>query len=89
MEITEVEVRIVNGKDRLKGFAKIVLDDCFVIDNINLIAREDSMFVAMPSRKTGDGSYRDVAYPIKRAVQMDMEKKILDAYINELKASCG
>ncbi|MEG0798836.1 MAG: septation regulator SpoVG [Bacilli bacterium] len=81
MKITSVNVRKVEKEgSRMKGSATIVLDDMVAIHDIRIIDGDKGLFIAMPSRKTKTGSYRDIAHPITQEVRTTFEKEILDAY---------
>ena len=79
MQITDVKVFPVN-EDRLKAYVTIILDSCFLIREIKVINGNSGYFVAMPSKKRKDGTYRDIAHPINQETRDMMEKTILDAY---------
>lgn len=79
MEITEVKVTPVD-QDQLKAYVTIVLDHCFVVRDVKVIRGPKGFFVAMPSKKRKDGTFRDIAHPINRETREKMEKAILDAY---------
>jgi stage V sporulation protein G len=81
MTITNVRVRIVKKEDsKLKAVASVTFDDCFVVHDIKVIEGSEGCFIAMPSRKTADGEYKDVAHPIKTETREELIKVILDAY---------
>ena len=81
MEITSVTIRKVEKEDsRMRGIASVLLDDCFAIHDIRIIEGDNGLFIAMPSRKTPVGEYRDIAHPINQEVRTMFEKEILDAY---------
>ncbi len=82
MEITDVRVFPVH-EARLRGFATITLDDCFVVRDLRIIAGESGLFVAMPSRRLRDGSHRDVAHPINQRSRDRLESVVLSAYERE------
>ena len=63
MEITEIRISL-RDDNKLKAFASITLDNCFVIRGLKIIEGAKGVFVAMPSRKRPDGTYQDVAHPI-------------------------
>lgn len=88
MEITEVKVFPVY-EEKLKAYVTIVLDSCFVVRDLKIINGATGLFVAMPSKKRSDGSYKDVAHPLNKATRMIMEKKILEAYLAEIKRGVG
>ena len=65
LNITDLRVRLVKKEDaKLKAVASIVIDDCFVIHDIKIIEGTEGNFIAMPSRKTPDGEFKDIAHPI-------------------------
>lgn len=81
MEITNVKVFKTNGEDtKMKGYATVTLDDCFVIRNLRIIQGEERLFVAMPSRKKADGEYEDVVHPTNAETRKMFEDKILEEY---------
>ena len=83
MKITSVNVRITEKEDtRMKGIASVLIDDCFAIHDIRIIEGDNGLFIAMPSRKTATGSYRDIAHPINPEVRSMFEDAILEAYKN-------
>ncbi|MFC1562628.1 SpoVG family protein [candidate division KSB1 bacterium] len=83
MEITEVNINI-RDEERLKAFANITFDDVFVVRGLKIIKGDSGLFVCMPSKKMNDGSYRDIAHPIRNEFRIKMEQKILTAYKDEL-----
>ncbi len=85
MEITEVKVFPVN-EEKLKAYITIVLDNCFVIRDLKIISGNTGLFVAMPSKRRKDGVYKDIAHPLNQGTRAMMEKKILDAYLSQIKS---
>lgn len=81
MEITNVKVFKTNGEDtKMKGYATITLDDCFVVRNLRIIQGEERLFVAMPSRKKADGEYEDIVHPTNAETRKMFEEKIIEEY---------
>ena len=81
MEITSVKIRKVERENsRMKGIASVVVDNAIAIHDIRIIEGDNGLFIAMPSRKTPTGEYRDIAHPISQEVRTMFEKEILDAY---------
>jgi stage V sporulation protein G len=80
MNITDVRIRKVEKEGKMKAVASITLDGEFVVHDIKIIDGEKGLFIAMPSRKTGEGEYRDIAHPINSATRDSMQKLILSAY---------
>jgi stage V sporulation protein G len=85
MEITEVKVFPVN-EDKLKAYITIVLDNCFVIRDLKIINGNTGLFVAMPSKRRKDGAFKDIAHPLNQSTRAQMEKKILEAYLTDLRS---
>lgn len=79
MNITEVRVRKVNGDGKLKAFASITIDNAFVVHDLKVIEGKKGYFVAMPSRKTTNGEFKDTAHPIVT----ETREKIQAAVLNE------
>lgn len=81
MKITSVNVRKIEKEgSRMKGIASILLDDSFAVHDIRIIEGDNGLFIAMPSRKTATGGYRDIAHPINPEVRAMFEDAILEAY---------
>lgn len=84
MRISDVRIRIVKKDDaKLKAVASVTFDECFVVHDIKVINGSEGLFVAMPSRKTPDGDYKDVAHPIKQDTRDEIIKAVLNAYEEE------
>jgi stage V sporulation protein G len=83
MQITEVKVYPVFDNEKLKGYATIIFDDCFVVRDLKVIQGTNGMFVAMPSKKTKDGSYRDTAHPLNNETRDMIEQAVLGEYERE------
>ncbi len=83
MKITEIRISL-RDDNKLKAFASITLDDCFVIRGLKIIEGAKGVFVAMPSRKRPDGTYQDIAHPINNETRDWMEGLIIEAYKEEL-----
>lgn len=82
MKITKVSVRKVeNVNPRMKGTAYVELDDCFAIENIRIIERQDgSLFAAMPSKKTASGEYKDTCHPINEETRNMFNEAVVNEY---------
>ena len=84
MKITSVNVRKVEKEEsRMKGIASVLIDDCFAIHDIRIIEGDNGLFIAMPSRKTATGGYRDIAHPVNSETRKLFEDAVLDAYKKE------
>ncbi|KSV58063.1 septation regulator SpoVG [Acetivibrio ethanolgignens] len=80
MQITDVRVRKVTKVGKMKAIVSITLDNEFVVHDIKVIEGDQGLFVAMPSRKAGNGEYRDIAHPINSETRERVQKAILESY---------
>ncbi len=80
MDITDICIRKVQFKGKLKAYVSITFNDSLVIHNIKIIKGEDGLFIAMPSRRTKNGDFKDVAHPINKSFRMKLQNAILDEY---------
>lgn len=83
MEVTEVKVFPVN-EEKLKAYATITFDNCFVVRDLKIISGETSLFVAMPSKKKKDGTFKDIAHPLNNETRSMIEKAIIAEYNKEI-----
>jgi len=84
MEVTEIRV-FLSDEDRLKAYVTITFDNCFVVRDLKVINGNNGLFVAMPSKKKKDGSYKDIAHPIHSDFRNYLEKLVLEKYNDETK----
>ena len=82
MQITDVRLRKVNvnSENRMKAVASVTFDNEFVIHDIKVIESQNGLFIAMPSRKTPNGEFKDIAHPINAETRKKKNKAILEAY---------
>ncbi|UOF91811.1 septation regulator SpoVG [Fodinisporobacter ferrooxydans] len=80
MQITDVRLRRVNTEGRMKAIASITIDHEFVVHDIRVIEGNNGMFVAMPSKRTPDGEFRDIAHPISSATRQKIQEAVLEQY---------
>ncbi|MBE5966203.1 MAG: septation protein SpoVG [Lachnospiraceae bacterium] len=80
MQITDVRVRKVSKEGKMKAVVSITIDNDFVVHDIKVIEGDKGLFIAMPSRKAGDGEYRDIAHPINSDTREMIQKIILEKY---------
>lgn len=83
MDITEVRITL-RDEGRLRAFASITFDNWFVVRGLKIIESTNGTFVAMPSRKRGNGEYQDIAHPISREAREWLESAVIAAYKEEL-----
>ncbi|MDR1842108.1 MAG: septation regulator SpoVG [Holophagales bacterium] len=88
MQITNVRIVKIDGDDKLKALASVVFDDCFLVGDLRVVESDDGFFVAMPSKRKRDGSFKDIAYPLNNDFRHELERKVLLAFeaITETKA---
>ncbi|KXG77833.1 putative septation protein SpoVG [Fervidicola ferrireducens] len=80
MEVTDVRIRKVENEGRMKAIVSVTFDNEFVVHDIRIIEGEKGLFIAMPSRKTASGRFKDVAHPINKASRAKIERAILKQY---------
>ncbi len=80
MQITDIRVRKLNSDGKMKAIVSVTFDDAIVIHDIKVIEGTDKLFVAMPSRKTPDGEFKDIAHPINMQMRERLQKSILEKY---------
>ncbi len=80
MQITDIRVRKMTKDSKMKAVVSVAFDNEFVVHDIKVIEGEKGLFVAMPSKKSNDGEYRDVAHPITSEARERLQKAIIEAY---------
>lgn len=83
MEISEIRVRMVNNESKMKAVVSVTFDEVFVVHDIKVIEGDKGVFVAMPSRRSPDGVYRDIVHPISTEFRTLLVKMIIDRYDQE------
>lgn len=66
--------------EKVKGYAKIVLDDCFLVNDIKIISGRNGCFVSMPAKRKRDGKFKDIAHPITKELRQKIEEAIFSEY---------
>lgn len=80
MQITDVRVRKITSQNRMKAIASVTFDDVFVVHDIKVIESEKGLFIAMPSRKTPNGEFKDIAHPINTETREEIQAAIIAKY---------
>ena len=80
MQITDVRVRKVTSQNRMKAVASVTFDNEFAVHDIKVIESQNGLFIAMPSRKTPNGEFKDIAHPINAETREILQKAIIDKY---------
>lgn len=80
MEITDVRVRKLNSEGKLKAVVSITFDNEFVVHDVKVVEGTSGLFVAMPSRKTPEGDFRDIAHPISTPAREKIQTRVFEEY---------
>lgn len=80
MNITDVRIRKIANQNKMKAVVSVTFDDQFVVHDIKIIDGQNGLFIAMPSRKMGDGDFRDIAHPINAETRQMIQDAILSEY---------
>jgi stage V sporulation protein G len=80
MEITDIKIKRVNNGGKLKAYISVTFDDSFVVHNLKVIDGQSGRFVAMPSKKTNSGEFKDIAHPINSEFRSLLQSAVLEAY---------
>ncbi len=80
MDITDIKIRKINTEGRMKAVVSVTFDDVFVVHDIKIIEGADKLFIAMPSRKTPEGEYRDIAHPINAEMREKLHIEIISKF---------
>lgn len=89
MQITDVRIRKINTEGKMKAIVSVTFDDQFVVHDIKIIDGQNGLFVAMPSRKTPEGEFKDIAHPINSETRSLIQSAILKEYQESLEQSIG
>ena len=84
MNITDIRVRRITSESRMKAVVSVTFDDCFAVHDIKVIEGQDKLFIAMPSRKTAEGEFKDIAHPINAEMRETLQKAVLAKYVESL-----
>lgn len=80
LQITDIRVKKISTEGKMKAVVSVTFDDAFVVHDIKVIEGQDKLFTAMPSRKTPENEFKDIAHPINSEMRELLEKAILDKY---------
>ena len=80
MDITGVKVYLASESGRLKAYATIVFDDCFIVRDLKVIEGSKGLFVSMPSRRRKDGSFKDIVHPLSSEMRTLVEQRVVEEY---------
>lgn len=82
MDVTDVRIRKIDYEGKMKAVASVTFDGEFVVHDIKVIDGRNGLFIAMPSKKMGEGDFRDIAHPLTSETRNKIKEAILDAYDN-------
>ena len=80
MQITDVRLKKIDSQNKMKAIASITIDEVFVIHDIKVLESEKGLFIAMPSKKTPDGKFKDIAHPINTETRELIQNAIIQKY---------
>ncbi|MGZ9565125.1 septation regulator SpoVG [Staphylococcus epidermidis] len=80
MKVTDVRLRKIQTDGRMKALVSITLDEAFVIYDLRVIEGNSGLFVAMPSKRTPDGEFRDIAHPINSDMRQEIQDAVMKVY---------
>ena len=80
MNITDVRIRKLNADGKMKAIVSLTFDDEFVVHDIKIIEGQNGLFIAMPSRKMGEGDFRDIAHPLNSKTRNRIKDTIFAEY---------
>lgn len=82
MKVTDVRVRKITNEGKMKAIVSVTFDNELVVHDIKVIEGQNGLFIAMPSRKTPDGQFKDIAHPINSETREKLQQAILAEYEN-------
>ncbi|MBE7012591.1 MAG: septation regulator SpoVG [Ruminococcaceae bacterium] len=80
MDITDIRIRQIDQEGKMRAVVSVTFDNCFVVHDIKIIEGADKLFIAMPSRKTPDNEFKDIAHPINTQMRELLQTSIIDKY---------
>lgn len=80
MNITDVRMRIIDNETKMKAVASVTIDGCFAVHDIKVIEGDNGLFIAMPSKKDEEGTYRDVCHPINKETRQLIHTMVIEKY---------
>ena len=84
MEITDIRIRQMPEEGKMKAVVSVTFDNAFVVHDIKVIEGQDKLFIAMPSRKTPENEFKDIAHPINMEMREKLQERIIDKYESTL-----
>ena len=80
LQVTDIRIKKINTDGKMRAVVSVTFDDAFVVHDIKIIEGQDKLFTAMPSKKTPDNEFKDIAHPINKEMREQLEALILGKY---------
>lgn len=80
MQVTDVRIRKLSNDGKMRAVVSVTFDNCFVVHDIKVIEGQNGLFIAMPSRKTPEGEFKDIAHPINQEMREMVQKAVIEKY---------
>jgi stage V sporulation protein G len=80
LNLTDIRITKIEGDEKLRAFAAIVIEDCFLVGDLRVVEGDEGFFVSMPSKRKRDGSFKDIAYPLNNETREAIERQVLLAF---------
>jgi len=87
VKVTDVRIRRLTQEGKMRAIVSITLNEQFVVHDVRVIEGNNGLFVAMPSKRTPNGEFRDIAHPINSEARQEIQESVLDAYQKEMESS--
>ncbi|MDW7738607.1 MAG: septation regulator SpoVG [Bacillota bacterium] len=87
MKVTDVRIRRLTQEGKMRAIVSITLNDQFVVHDVRIIEGNSGLFVAMPSKRTPNGEFRDIAHPINAETREEIQHSVLEAYSREVEST--
>ena len=84
VKVTDVRVRRLSQDGKMRAIVSVTLNEQFVVHDIRVIEGTGGLFVAMPSKRTPNGEFRDIAHPINAVARQEIQQSVLEAYYKEI-----
>ncbi len=87
MKVTDVRIRRLTQEGKMRAIVSITFNETFVVHDVRVIEGNNGLFVAMPSKRTPNGEFRDIAHPIKAETRQEIQQSVLEVYNRELEST--
>jgi len=80
MEISSIIIRRISLESKMKAIVSITFDNAFVVHDVKVIEGANGLFIAMPSRRTQEGDFKDIVHPINSEFREELSRAVLEKY---------